>query len=98
MRYTIHVRADAEIDIEETVGWYELQCNGLGSKFLDEVQRTFNEIAENPYMYGVVHRFTRRALMYRFPFGIFYRAEEKSVVVIAVMHGSRHPKKWRSRL
>jgi toxin ParE1/3/4 len=54
-------------------------------------------MAENPYLYPVVHRDTRRALIRRFPFAIFYRIEPDALVIIAVMHGSRHPKRWRMR-
>jgi plasmid stabilization system protein ParE len=33
----------------------------------------------------------------RFPFGVFYQVEEDRVVVIAVLHGSRHPRAWQRR-
>ena len=97
MKYTVYIRPDAESDIEEAAKWYEKQRKGLGYEFLDEVLVAFKTISENPYMYNVVHRHTRRALIHRFPFAIYYRIEKKSIVVIAVMHGSRHPKRWQKR-
>ncbi|MGR3178995.1 MAG: hypothetical protein ACUZ8E_13160 [Candidatus Anammoxibacter sp.] len=48
-------------------------------------------------MYPVIHRYTRRSVIHRFPFGIFYRVEESSVVVVAVMHCSRHSQHWKKR-
>ncbi|MCD5417498.1 type II toxin-antitoxin system RelE/ParE family toxin [Candidatus Bipolaricaulota bacterium] len=48
-------------------------------------------------MYSVLHRQTCRAIMHRFPFGVFYRIEGDSIVVVAVLHGSRHPKRWKER-
>jgi plasmid stabilization system protein ParE len=45
----------------------------------------------------MLHRETRRAVVRRFPFGVFYKVEEASIVVVAVMHGSRHPKQWKQR-
>ena len=83
--------------MEDAARWYERQNEGLGDEFLDEVLETFDAISENPYLYAVVHRKTRKVLTNRFPFAIYYRIEEDSVVVLAVMHGSRHPKRWKER-
>ena len=75
MRYPIYVRPDAEVDLEEAAIWYEKQRSRLGGEFLDEIQQTWNTMAENPYLYAAVHRNIRRALTRRFPFGIYYRIE-----------------------
>ncbi len=97
MKYKIHIRPEAEMDLEEAATWYEMRRKGLGDEFLDQALQAFKTMSENPYMYAIVHRFTRRALMFRFPFAIYYRIEEKTLVVVAVMHGSRHPKRWQKR-
>jgi plasmid stabilization system protein ParE len=97
VKYKVYVRPDAETDIEEAAIWYEKQRNGLGDEFLDEVLSAFKKISDNPLMYAVVHRHTRRVLIHRFPFAIYYRVEEDSLAVVAVMHGSRHPKQWQKR-
>jgi plasmid stabilization system protein ParE len=93
----VYLRPEAEADLEEAAAWYEKQREGLGDKFLDEVLSVFETISSDPGMYPLVHRHTRRALIHRFPFGIYYRIEEKMIVVVAVMHGSRHPKQWQKR-
>ena len=48
MRYSIYLRPDAEVDLEEAAQWYEKQREGLGRDFLNEVQHTWNAMAENP--------------------------------------------------
>ncbi len=98
MSYSVYLRSDAETDIEEAAKWYEKQREGLGDEFLDEVLSVFETISNNPYVYAVIHRRIRRAIINRFPFGIYYRIEEDSLVIIAVMHGSRHPKRWQQRI
>jgi plasmid stabilization system protein ParE len=98
VKYKVHIRPDAETDIERAAAYYEMQRKGLGDEFLDEVLRAFKRISDNPYMYAAVHRQTRRALIRRFPFAAYYRIEEDSLAVIAVMHGSRHPKEWQKRI
>ena len=97
MSLKVSIRHEAEIDIGEAATWYEGQRQGLGHEFLDEVLSLCKTISENPAMYPVVHRYTRRALIRRFPFGVYFRIEDEQIIVVAVMHGSRHPRKWRQR-
>ena len=98
MSYIVHIQPDAEIDLEEAAAWYELQQKRLGHNFLDEVQGTFDQIENNPNLYPVVYRSIRRAIMNRFPFAVYYQLKEETVIVIAVMHGSRHPARWKKRI
>jgi plasmid stabilization system protein ParE len=39
----------------------------------------------------------RRALVGRFPYAIYFRATPNEIVVLAVIHGRRHPRRWQSR-
>ena len=97
MSFTVHIRPEAETDLEEAALWYEKQCPGLGDEFLDEVQDILKILSENPYLYAVVHKNARRALIRRFPFGLYYIIDQNSIIVVAAMHGSRHPKRWQKR-
>jgi plasmid stabilization system protein ParE len=97
MTLEIRLRPEAEQDLAEAAAWYEQQRPGLGQEFLDEALAALSTISEMPFIYAVVHRATRRALMHRFPFGVFYQVDDAGVVVVAVMHGSRHPRRWKSR-
>jgi plasmid stabilization system protein ParE len=97
MKVTVQLREEADGDLAEAASWYEQQRVGLGHAFLDEALSAFRLIAKQPLIYPIVHRNTRRALMHRFPFGIFFRVESSQIVVLAVMHGSRHPYHWQAR-
>ncbi|HYA37692.1 MAG TPA: type II toxin-antitoxin system RelE/ParE family toxin [Candidatus Methylomirabilis sp.] len=97
MTLEVRLRPEAEQDLSDSADWYEERLSGLGHQFLDEILTTFESIAETPLRYPVVHRNTRRALIHRFPFGVYYRVENNAVVVIAVMHGSRDPHRWKTR-
>jgi len=97
MTLEVRVRPEAEHDLAEAAVWYEEQHAGLGAQFLDEVLAVTSTIAEMPRLYAILHRNTRRALMHRFPFGIYYQVDDAGIIVIAVMHGSRHPQKWKER-
>jgi plasmid stabilization system protein ParE len=97
MNFPVRLREEAELDLAEAATWYESQRSGLGNEFLDSVLEAFDHICGNPETYPMVHRSTHRALLPRFPFAVFYRVVESEIVVVAVMHGSRHPARWKTR-
>lgn len=73
MKAVVHFRPDAETDVADAAAWYESQRAGLGTAFLDEILNTCSGIAENPQLYPPAHRKIRRAVIYKFPFVIYYR-------------------------
>ena len=93
----ILVRPAAAADIEDAFLWYQTKRLGLGDEFREELRSTLNQVAENPQHYQVVHRGTRRALLKRFPYGVFYREFPEVLIVVACMHGRRNPNRWQSR-
>ena len=98
MKYSVHFRVEAESDLEDAAIWYESQGEGLGLEFLEEIQNVSDLIADNPEMFPVVYKKIRRALIRRFPFGVFYRIERDVIIVLAVIHGSRDPSRWKTRV
>ncbi len=93
----ILIRPAAAADIDEAFLWYERQQAGLEDEFLTAVQSALENVVAHPTGYPVVHRETRRVLVHRFPYGIFYRVYSEVVVVVACMHGRRDPRRWRCR-
>ena len=97
MSLELIVRPEAEADALEAFQWYNEQAPGLGQQFLGELDRTFQAIQSNPLLQGKVHRELRRALLRRFPYGVFYAVESQRLVVIAILHTARDPELWRER-
>ena len=93
----ILVRPAAAADIDEAFLWYERKRPGLGEEFLAALQAAIQGIGAQPKLHAVIHRDTRRALVRRFPYGVFYRLYDDVVVIVACMHGQRDPRRWRSR-
>mgnify|MGYP001559757151 FL=1 len=60
MSLKVHLRPEAEADIEDAAIWYDRQRKGLGQEFLDDVLVALDTISENPNIYPVVCRQTRR--------------------------------------
>lgn len=91
------VRPEAESDIAAAAQWYEEQRPGLSLAFRSALDRAFTAVSENPDRYAHIYRDVRRALVRRFPYGVFYVDQGERIVVIGVLHTSRDPKLWRSR-
>lgn len=88
----------ARDDIREAHKWYEHRSVGLGERFLGHVEECLNRIVRNPNAYAIVHKQYRRAIVRKFPYVIFYRAETSMITVHAVFHSAQDPRKWRRRL
>ena len=91
------VRSAAEADIAEAALWYEQRAPGLGADFLRAVDVAIAEIARMPERFPVVHSTCRRALLRRFPYGVYFVATPGRVSVVACMHARREPRRWKER-
>lgn len=78
--------------------WYEQQRPGLGTDFLDEVERVVAEITANPARYGFADGDIREGALTRFPYAVYYRVLPDRIRVLAIYHTSRDPSGWRSRV
>ena len=91
------VRPAAAADIEDAYTWYESQRPGLGDEFREALRSALSLLGENPRLHQVIHRDTRRALLKRFPYGLYYKDFPEFIVVVACMHGRRDPTRWQAR-
>ena len=94
---TLILRQEAERDLAEAYAWYEEKVSGLGSDFLAVVEQSLVSIQKYPGRFPLIYLEIRRALIRRFPYGIFFVCEEQRISVLAVMHTAREPGKWQRR-
>ena len=87
----------AEREMRDAFDWYERQSLGLGSEFLAELDQAVGRIRRYPRSCPVLTDGTRRALLSRFPYGLWYAIETDAVVVYAVAHLHRQPRYWTDR-
>lgn len=97
MARRIVVQPQSDLDIQAAAVWYEDQQSGLGTRFLDELDLVFQRIAESPLQFPRLESEVRRALLNRFPYGMYFLAESEEVKVLAVLHLHRQPDMWKSR-
>ncbi|MBC8180449.1 type II toxin-antitoxin system RelE/ParE family toxin [candidate division KSB1 bacterium] len=89
MKYKLVVRKEAENDLTSASQWYENQRKGLGHDFLLCVDAKINTIIDNPRMYQNIYKNVKRALIRKFPYGIFYLIDRNSIVILAILHCRR---------
>ncbi len=88
---------DARRDLREAADFYDLERPGLGTEFLDEVERTLRQVMEYPESSPVALGQVRECAVVRFPYMVVYSARDGGIYVSAVAHNSRRPFYWRDR-
>ena len=88
----------AEKELRDTFDWYESQTPGLGNEFLVELDQAVMRIRHYPMSCPAAEDGMRRALLNRFPYGLWYAIEADAVIVYAVAHLHREPRYWADRL
>ena len=97
MNYYFH--PDALHEYAEATEYYAGISPALGSAFVAQVESGINQILFYPQAWPLIEEDIRRHLIKRFPFGIYYTIDNNtSIIIQAIMHLSRKPGYWRSRL
>ena len=89
-------RPEAEAELLDVQAWYEGESVGLGAVFAAAVEATVTALLQNPLAYPRVKGDTRRAIVRRFPYAVYFRPADDEITVLAVMHGRWNPRHWRS--
>ena len=96
MSRAVRFRPEAQAEALDTRMWYENRQAGLGDAFTIELEEIVRRISENPEQFRRVRGEIRRAVLNRFPYAAYFRADEAQVIVLAI-HGRQHPARWQSR-
>ena len=67
----------------------------LGRAFGETLEQVVMRVAANSLPFPTVHNDTRRAVLPRFPYAVYFREAGEVIVVLAV-HGRQHPRRWQS--
>lgn len=96
MVYKIVVDPAANNDIHENIEWYNKKQAGLGLKFYKQIQDIIKTICKNPSAFSIRYKTVHTAVLKKFPFLVHYLIdhENKTIIIISVLHTSRNPKIW----
>jgi plasmid stabilization system protein ParE len=89
------VRPEAERDIAAAAKWYEEESTGLGVEFVRAVDACLSGIRRWPEAHRIefpkLAPPVRRALVRRFPFGVYYLVNDVGIRILACLHQRHRP-------
>ena len=94
MAYKLITSSKAEQDVEKAILYYKDIKIDLARDFLTELKATRKYIQKHPKKIQVRYANVRVAFLKRFPFGVHFRLEDKTISIAAILHTSGDPEKW----
>jgi plasmid stabilization system protein ParE len=99
MRRKIVFDAEARLEFEEAIIWYNKQQPGQGDRFETEIDATIQRILANPERFRGVSKKTRIARVEVFKkYSVYFRIGADFIGIVSVFHGSRDPAELQRRL
>ena len=97
MSLPIIFRPIARKELHEAAAWYDRNKPGLGAEFTAAVDEILSRITANPQRFSPTRPGVRRALLGRFPYSLHFAVEPDVIVILAVFHHRRDPRKLEGR-
>jgi plasmid stabilization system protein ParE len=88
----------SEQELKDAFDFYENQLEGLGDRFLIELNKSIKIILERPLAWSKIGNRTRRALLKKFPYLILYIHENDTIFITGIAHQHRNPDYYVDRL
>jgi plasmid stabilization system protein ParE len=89
--FSLRLRNKALADVSLIRTWYKKIDPLLEDRFVHSLNEGLDRIEANPFAYQVVYRNTRRVILDKFPYSVYYLIQGASVIVLAVIHHKRNP-------
>ena len=84
-------RRITQIELDESVAWYDKKRAGLGREFRIEIDKQVRRIANQRQQFRQIRGEVRRVVLQRFPYSIYFLPEVDRIIVLAVFHAKRAP-------
>lgn len=95
MIYKLLIRPLATVEIIDAFDWYDLQKEGLGNEFLQELESFYKTLLQNPNTYSYYDKPIRQGKINRFPYILVYEVFDNTIVVYSVFMAKQNPNKKR---
>lgn len=76
-------------EFSEAESFYEIELQGLGVEFSNEITKSVKRISNFPESYPIIKNEIRK-----FPYNLFYSIENDFVLIISIAHQHRKPFYW----
>lgn len=87
----------ARQELDDAVNYLEMEFEGLGDSFKNEVRLAAERIRKHPLAWSTERGEVRRCRLHRFPYKLLYSIEPDHIFIIAVAHQHRQPDYWIDR-
>jgi len=87
----------AKQELDDATRYYEIEYEGLGKRFREEVRKAAKRISEYPEAWSVERGEVRKCILHKFPYKLLYAIEKTHIFIIAVAHQHRKPDYWVER-
>lgn len=74
----------AQIELDETIEYYNSESPGLGDSFLLDALNAIEKIRHFSKAWHPFNSTTRRCQLRRFPYGIIYQTLDTEILIVAV--------------
>ena len=98
MSFDLFIKPRAELDLLEAYYYYEGLSDGIGAALVHCVGEKMEFISNNPRACPIKCRDIRRALVPKFPYGIYYKIEETRIVIFGILDLRQDPHSIQFRL
>lgn len=88
----------ARRELDEAAAYYELEFEGLGTRFMEEVRLAALRIQRNPLAWSIELDEVRKCLLHKFPHKLLYVVDDQLILIVAVAHQHREPEYWVDRM
>jgi plasmid stabilization system protein ParE len=89
-RFSLRLRNKALDDVSRIRIWYRKIDPVLEDRFVRALNVGLDRIEAHPFGYQVVYRNSRRLILDKFPYSIYYMIQDAIIIVLAVIHHRRN--------
>jgi len=97
MAVELEIHPAALDEIQSAASWYSERSDSAAAAFIAELDKAIEFIVAAPSRWPLSKHGTRKFVLNRFPFAVFYRFEGSLIQILAVANGHRRPGYWKGR-
>jgi plasmid stabilization system protein ParE len=81
-------------ELRDAYDHYTQTSPELARHFSKQVAAALDRIRRNPEAWSLVSKNARRCMLKHFPYGVVYHRHGDSILILAVRHLHRRPRRW----
>lgn len=92
------VHPEAEEEMAAAIGYFKSEARmGTADRFRERVLDAISAIESSPDGCPLVDDRHRRQRVFKFPYDVIFRADDRAILIVAIAHHSRAVRYWAGR-